>query len=772
MKAPDQRSKRLLEAALKYAGAGYPVLPVHSVSEAGICRCSHGSNCQSPGKHPATKNGVLDATTDEGKICQFWQSNPLANVAIATGPEFGIVLDIDPRHCGDISIQAFEAKNGALPKTTTAITGGGGLHFAFKDPGGLLKNRPVMKGVDIRAKGGYVVVAPSVHASGSEYRWAEGLAPGEMPMADFPPALLDILTAKTDNTSGNTNSAVEVFPEGERNNGLAAIAGKMVRAGLDPASLFDVLSIVNQRRCRPPLDDKEVASIARSISNYGAAPIDWAPPSTLPSLEPEVPALERSILPSVIADWAWDLSERMQCPPEFAVIPVLTVLSSLIGGRTAIRPKKRDGWSEAPNLWGIVVAPPGSMKSPCLTEALRGINSLQSEAMKKYRAEKIAFDAEKEAYEVRAKKMKVDLADDGSLAEKLEKEQAELLSKKPKAKRFTVNDSTTEKLGEILSENKTGILLFRDELFGFFMSLEKKGHEADRALYLESWGGQSSYTFDRIARGTVHIERLCVSILGGIQPDRLKYYFDQALRSGSSDDGLLARFQLAVWPNVPKDFEYIDREPDSKLQETLDKVFREIAAISENGDIDTLVFQFDAEAQRVFDQWYEALQKRLRSGAFKSPAFHAHLSKFGSLMPSLALIFLITDVFSGVGSGDEITLRHAEMAIAMCDYLEAHAKKIYAATIHPELAAAHALSKKVASGELFDGMAVRDIYRKQWRALDSSDLVRQGLVVLERHKWLRIVELQPAGGQGGAPSEVIRVNPAARTLAKESGVDV
>jgi putative DNA primase/helicase len=96
-------------------------------------------------------------------------------------------------------------------------------------------------------------------------------------------------------------------------------------------------------------------------------------------------------------------------------------------------------------------------------------------------------------------------------------------------RRYILNDSTVEKLGELLNQNPNGLLLFRDELIGWLRTLDREGHENDRAFYLEAWNGNGSYTYDRIGRGTLHIKAACVSILGGIQPGPLNNYLQSLL---------------------------------------------------------------------------------------------------------------------------------------------------------------------------------------------------------------------------------------------------
>src|SRR5262245_26181103 len=80
----------LLVAALDYAARGWRVLPVHGTTN-GLCTCNN-SGCKSKGKHPRTRQGVRDATTDTAMISRWWADWPSANIGIATGPQSGIFM--------------------------------------------------------------------------------------------------------------------------------------------------------------------------------------------------------------------------------------------------------------------------------------------------------------------------------------------------------------------------------------------------------------------------------------------------------------------------------------------------------------------------------------------------------------------------------------------------------------------------------------------------------------------------------------------------------
>jgi hypothetical protein len=125
----------------------------------------------------------------------WWHRWPDANVGVRTGAESGlVVLDIDPRHGGDETLEHLAAEHGPFPPGRTVATGGGGTHLYFRHPGHRVSNdagRRLGDGVDIRGDGGYVLAPPSRHASGGRYVvTARG---GEIP--PMPDWLIDRLQA-------------------------------------------------------------------------------------------------------------------------------------------------------------------------------------------------------------------------------------------------------------------------------------------------------------------------------------------------------------------------------------------------------------------------------------------------------------------------------------------------------------------------------------------------------------------------------------------------
>ena len=216
---------------------------------------------------------------------------------------------------------------------------------------------------------------------------------------------------------------------------------------------------------------------------------------------------------------------------------------------------------------------------------------------------------------------------------------------RPALTRFTVNDATLEKLHAILEENPQGVLYIRDELAGWFATLDSPSRERERPFFLEAWNGNSSYTIDRISRGTLHVRNLCLSLFGGIQPAKLQDYLTGAVSGGTSDDGLAQRLQVLVWPDPYPTWENVDRLPNEAAARKVEEVFGHIVTISPTEPLRT---RWCGEAQGLFDEWQTRLETRILSEPMP-PVLAAHLSKYGGLMPSLALILHLADGAIGEG---------------------------------------------------------------------------------------------------------------------------
>jgi hypothetical protein len=259
----------LLEAALDYVTQGFKVFPV------GL------------DKKPLTKHGFKDATQIQARVQELWGQRP--NAGIATPTDGLTVLDFDAKHGGLDSKEDIDLKFGKLPTTRTHRTGGGGLHYIYRNPNGSNIRNTVefggYKGVDLRANGGYIVLPPSLHESGNRY---EVVDDSEIAMA--PDWLLKIaLSRKLSPTIGIKTG--QPIPHGQRNASLASLAGTMRRREMSQIAIEAALLEVNRTQCQPPLTDNEVRAIAESIAKYPVADgnnissINYSPTNTRSSSE-------------------------------------------------------------------------------------------------------------------------------------------------------------------------------------------------------------------------------------------------------------------------------------------------------------------------------------------------------------------------------------------------------------------------------------------------------------------------------------------------------
>lgn len=481
----------------------------------------------------------------------------------------------------------------------------------------------------------------------------------------------------------------------------------------------------------------------------------WPKPEPIQSELPPVQVFSEDLLPDSFRPLVADVTERMQVPMDYPAVVMVLCLAGAVNRRAVIQPKANDtGWVIVPNLWGGIIAPPGFMKSPVIQAATRPLNQIQTEwrqeheeALKNYAREKEEFElrraAWKEQFKAASKK--------GNTAPDRPDDEPE----EPKLRRLIVNDATFAALHKIMNANPAGVLVIRDELTGWWEGLDQQGEEQERTFFLQSWNGDTSFSVDRIERGHIHVEACCLSMLGGIQPGRLRSYLVDALEDGPSNDGLIQRFQLLVWPDTAPDWNYVDRAPDAASEQQAARVFRKLVELDAENPAR---FRFASDAQELFIEWLAELEAKIR-GDELHPALISHLSKYRSLMPSLALLFHLAESAGG-GDAGTVSLRSAKRAAAWCEYLESHARRIYSCIVTPQLRAARELADKIkrrkvgANGFFFR----RDVYSKEWSGLNSSEAVKQAAEVLQDSGWVQTRRTSP-GPFGGRPSNRYEVNP-------------
>ncbi|RPJ54370.1 MAG: hypothetical protein EHJ95_00280, partial [Methanobacteriota archaeon] len=245
------------------------------------------------GKHPIPKWKALQnrrLTREEVEI--YWITFPYANIGAVTGPDSGIItLDVDLKEGvdGNTTIAEHRAAGYDVPATFTDARGDG-LHLHYRYPDGYtdeqkaqlrnVQDEKLGGGLDIRAGGGQVVLAPSMHYSGERRRVVDSRPPVPVPqwIADL---LLKAKERPTPQDRGTrTVSAIlaegiglppqqrskliegyvrkhyaEGIGAGNRHNAFKSISGLMWSTGADEPEIRYFLRDFNQKYCRPPKPD-------------------------------------------------------------------------------------------------------------------------------------------------------------------------------------------------------------------------------------------------------------------------------------------------------------------------------------------------------------------------------------------------------------------------------------------------------------------------------------------------------------------------------------
>lgn len=260
-------------SALEYFDLGLSVIPVFGILEDGSCSCGN-PECRAKGKHPRYKwKAFTKKRASREQIIAWWDRFPESNIGIVTGSISGIaVIDVDGEN-GLSSLEEAGLPVSELPVTPSAITGGGGLHFIYRNPiQGVQTKAGVLPNVDIRGEGGYIIAPPSVHSSGSSYEWVEGRGLEDVPISDFDFSFLAENAPMEDRKKSHKRGDkwYEEFllgvGEGERNDAVSRLAGRYFSLGMTEAEIVLLLEAWNLRN-DPPISSAELKRTVESIKD-------------------------------------------------------------------------------------------------------------------------------------------------------------------------------------------------------------------------------------------------------------------------------------------------------------------------------------------------------------------------------------------------------------------------------------------------------------------------------------------------------------------------
>ena len=533
-----------LAAALDYAARGWKVFPVWWI-ENSRCACGK-ADCKSPGKHPIGRlapKGRNSATTDPETIRRWWGQYPHANVAIATGPESGLVaLDIDPRNGGNESRKKMEHL-GNFPITPIAYTGGDGEHILLKHPsnGQKIKSKEEVggfAGIDQKGDGGYIVAPPSNHISGSKYTWK---IPPDTPLAKIPEWLMALLLKDDEPQRQGTGQVGKTIPDGKRNGTLTSLAGTMRWRGMSQEAI-EAAILAENRKCSPPLPETEVLSIARSVSRYapggqGAATGGaWPEPEPLRRTPEPGEPFPVEALGGVLAPVARAMHDIIKAPAAICGQAVLATTNLAVQGFANVA---IDGRSIPLSEFFLSVAMSGDRKSAADRAALTPIDAHGKVLME-------AYGKDFSKYENKLLLWKKS-RDEVLKKTKGRREALEALPPAPPAPHYpqlTTEEPTYEGLVKLLAIGWPSVGLFSDEGGRFFGGYAMSADHRLKTLggLSDLWDGRP-LTRTRAGDGasTLYGRRVCAHLL--MQPLVAETILSDPL---AHDQGFLSRCLIAA----------------------------------------------------------------------------------------------------------------------------------------------------------------------------------------------------------------------------------
>ena len=691
----------IVDFALDYARRGWPVFPCNPVN-----------------KRPLIGKGFHGASRDPKQIEAWWGRYPNAMIGVPTGAASGVVaIDPDPpKNEGDPdgrrSWALLIAQHGAL-YTHTELTPRGGRHILFRyDPERPLTNSVgglAGRGIDIRGDGGYIVVAPSKRADGKAYEvedpldffnfapmpeWLHELIESEPKKSTSERATEQMHVHRTVNgsdgytesffTRANTEAlrnltawVPSVFPRAEYKQVSGMWVYRVTSADLgrdleedlsiSPKGIKDwgvhdlgdfnggrrtpINLLIEAGHSRRP-DDAALwlcgkMRISPESLGWNAPPKEKPLAEETPSSDPEVqpidlwaelstPSLPDGALPEVIQNLARHQGELMGVDPGGMAMAALTVCAAAIPDSIQVQVKEHDpNWLESARLWCGLVGPPSTKKTPITSAAIAPLARIDAELYREYA----------EAYEKYS-----------CLTPKERKGVP-----RPLQHRVMLQDTTTEYVQEVTRDSPDGILVFHDELAGWFGGMDRynasAGASANRAFWLTAFNGKP-YTFGRIIRGSGYIANLSVCVLGGIQPSVIQRVVGEGV-----DDGLIQRLCPIVLRHGSVGTDALPHASVGAYSELIPALHKLRPPITTGTLVPMDVpLRFATKARALWREMERKHQDLLRLD-YISPMLASHIGKYDGLYARLCVLFhCIERISTGQELGHFIQFETAERA--------------------------------------------------------------------------------------------------------------
>jgi replicative DNA helicase len=516
-------------------------------------------------------------------------------------------------------------------------------------------------------------------------------------------------------------------------------------------------------------DPAVLAHLAGELADTttGTGERGWAPPTPFGAAG-ELPAFPVEVLPGWLGEYVAAVATATQTPPDLAGMLALAVLATVAAGAVEVQP--RPGWQEPLCLFVAVGMDAGARKSSVFTALTRPVADFERQQAAaalpgitetttlRRIADQAAAHAEAAAVKAPASQQEEARAEAIARAA----EAANLAV--PPVPRWLVDDATPEALAGLLATyGRIALLSPEGDVFDQMAGRYNQAAGPNLGVYLKGHAGDL-LKVDRRGRPPEYVERPSLTIGLAVQPEVLQ---GLAGRPGFGGRGLLARFlyslpaslvghRRAGAPPVPPTV-------NDRYALELQALAASLTTPSGTSDEGPAVLVLDQEAAELLLAFERDLEPRLAAGSGDLAQLAGWAAKLvGATCRLAALLHLaghMRDGWANPIAADTFT-----GAIRLAGYLVDHARAVFDLMgTDPRLDDARWLlewinrtNRTQFSRREAHAAAPRGRFRK------ATDL-EPALTLLEEHGWLRRVDADPPGPNGGRPaSPRFLVNPLPR----------
>ncbi len=465
----------------------------------------------------------------------------------------------------------------------------------------------------------------------------------------------------------------------------------------------------------------------------------------LPATDPPPPKLDPNLLPEPLASYCSSAAIENETTPEAIAGFLLAALGVLTGTRLLVAPDRveKPNWFESAIRSTALVMPVSAGKTAAFRSGLCPLESLQKKYNAKFKVALEDYENESQPLIAQRKGLMRKLEspklgeDERSNITKVLKELR--LPEKPPQKILVMNKATQEKILQLASTGSEGGMLIKaDELLGLINQTNRGGNEGLREFYIEAMTIAREVSSHTIGRGTDSASTVALSLVGCVQPAKLRRLIRE-METGYLDDGLLQRF-LWIIPNQPK-FEQLEKaakgyraphvEIFSEVRELFERIDaqtpEEFGAITRDHTPAPFCY-FDDNAQEQWKEWRRELRGNLLEEPDLTDSYRAWLGKSERLVAGLALTFHVVECSELRRDPGPIGSSELARAIVFWEIASHHAARVFSFSGTNVREIMLKLMSKFP--QLAPEFCVRDLKRKNWSGL------KEDAPIVEACEWL------------------------------------